>query len=503
MARPARDGARHVLRAAPEDDDADGRLFNFPNPYDAGRGLRDAIDGAYKQLVLGGSITQDDYDLYGLAEIETASMMSPELSEAEFVPEVLVVGATGDVGRIITRKLLLRGFRVRALVRNLYSSTLSVLGPKVDVVVGNLDDPASLAGAVAGVDKIIYCAAARSPEDVELIDCKGINNVLSTWQDSRFADYGRAEATKRTLFKFKRAGDRALWQLEDPPKRVALLTNKFNNTVLVGTATNTYGNIGAYSAPLSLNLLKFSGVVLRVLGDGSDFVFVVRSSAYDDGIEHQLTFATEPGVDNRGKWVTLRLPFANFKPYRGGVEVPLTPETELRRDDIRQFGVAFCHTPGGNPKFYIALDYLKVYRQQTEPEVVLLSSSAIPTDAAAAPDAPPPHGADADAAELSSPYWKARGELAVKSSGLHYTIIRVDSYSEAPGGSRAIDMRQSDVGVGAISRADVAELCVSTLLDPRARNVVAYASQSKYAPSALSPDQSLSRVFERLEPESL
>ena len=144
MARPARDGARHVLRAAPEDDDADGRLFNFPNPYDAGRGLRDAIDGAYKQLVLGGSITQDDYDLYGLAEIETASMMSPELSEAEFVPEVrpaaaqlppprappsrapplplsqvLVVGATGDVGRIITRKLLLRGFRVRALVRNL------------------------------------------------------------------------------------------------------------------------------------------------------------------------------------------------------------------------------------------------------------------------------------------------------------------------------------------------------------------------------------------------
>ena len=353
--------------------------------------------------------------------------------------------------------------------------------------------------------------------------------ALLTTRHPRSRSRSRA-ATKRTLFKFKRAGDRALWQLEDPPKRVALLTNKFNNTVLVGTATNTYvpprrppapsrppapltpppppfqnryGNIGAYSAPLSLNLLKFSGVVLRVLGDGSDFVFVVRSSAYDDGIEHQLTFATEPGVDNRGKWVTLRLPFANFKPYRGGVEVPLTPETELRRDDIRQFGVAFCHTPGGNPKFYIALDYLKVYRQQTEPEVVLLSSSAIPTDAAAAPDAPPPHGADADAAELSSPYWKARGELAVKSSGLHYTIIRVDSYSEAPGGSRAIDMRQSDVGVGAISRADVAELCVSTLLDPRARNVVAYASQSKYAPSALSPDQSLSRVFERLEPESL
>lgn len=48
--------------------------------------------------------------------------------DLEFVPQVLVIGATGRTGLIIVRKLLLRGFRVAVLVRSLSTDTLNRLG---------------------------------------------------------------------------------------------------------------------------------------------------------------------------------------------------------------------------------------------------------------------------------------------------------------------------------------------------------------------------------------
>lgn len=50
------------------------------------------------------------------------------VDDLEFVPLVLVVGATGRTGRIIVRKLVLQGFRVVVLVRSLSTDTLNLLG---------------------------------------------------------------------------------------------------------------------------------------------------------------------------------------------------------------------------------------------------------------------------------------------------------------------------------------------------------------------------------------
>ena len=51
--------------------------------------------------------------------------------DLEYVPLVLVVGASGRTGRIIVRKLVMRGFRVAVLVRSLASDTLNLLGSGV------------------------------------------------------------------------------------------------------------------------------------------------------------------------------------------------------------------------------------------------------------------------------------------------------------------------------------------------------------------------------------
>ena len=66
-------------------------------------------------------------------------------------PLILVVGATGTVGSELVKQLAEGGHRVRALVRD--PARAAKLGTGVEIVVGDLADPASLTPAFAGVDK--------------------------------------------------------------------------------------------------------------------------------------------------------------------------------------------------------------------------------------------------------------------------------------------------------------------------------------------------------------
>lgn len=75
---------------------------------------------------------------------------------------VLVTGGTGFIGRRLVAVLQARGARVRVLVR-----TMSRLPPdwgRVDIVVGDLSDPASLARACAGIDTVIHAAGFAHAE---------------------------------------------------------------------------------------------------------------------------------------------------------------------------------------------------------------------------------------------------------------------------------------------------------------------------------------------------
>src|SRR5260370_42673946 len=66
------------------------------------------------------------------------------------LPLILVTGATGTVGTEMIRHLVKAGHRVRTLVRDRAKPTK--LGPKVELVVADLNDPASLKPAFASVD---------------------------------------------------------------------------------------------------------------------------------------------------------------------------------------------------------------------------------------------------------------------------------------------------------------------------------------------------------------
>jgi nucleoside-diphosphate-sugar epimerase len=70
----------------------------------------------------------------------------------------VVTGATGLLGSHVAEQLVARGDRVRALVRpGGDTSFLRPLG--AELAVGDLADPASLAGVVSGADVVYHCAA--------------------------------------------------------------------------------------------------------------------------------------------------------------------------------------------------------------------------------------------------------------------------------------------------------------------------------------------------------
>ena len=79
---------------------------------------------------------------------------------------ILVVGATGKVGREVVRQLSASDAPVRALVRDPARASHIRL-PGVDIAVGDLSRPDSLDAALSGVDRV-FLASPAHPDQVEL-----------------------------------------------------------------------------------------------------------------------------------------------------------------------------------------------------------------------------------------------------------------------------------------------------------------------------------------------
>ena len=93
---------------------------------------------------------------------------------------ILVVGATGQLGSVITRRLLEQGREVRILVRE-GSEYRALEAAGARAVVGDLKNRASLDAATRGVDTVLTTAnsAVRSGADnVQTVEIEGNRNLI-------------------------------------------------------------------------------------------------------------------------------------------------------------------------------------------------------------------------------------------------------------------------------------------------------------------------------------
>lgn len=92
----------------------------------------------------------------------------------------LVTGATGFIGRHLVSELVKQGVAVRALARSLEKAQ-EIAAPGVQVVVGDLANPAVFPGLANGVDVIYHLASVMrgSWESFRLVDIAGARRLLA------------------------------------------------------------------------------------------------------------------------------------------------------------------------------------------------------------------------------------------------------------------------------------------------------------------------------------
>ena len=92
--------------------------------------------------------------------------------------KVLVVGATGSIGKLVVEEALRQGHSVRALVRN--PTKARRLPVETEIVAGDLTRPETLTSAVDGIDCIVFTHGSDGGGKVgsQTVDYGGVRNIL-------------------------------------------------------------------------------------------------------------------------------------------------------------------------------------------------------------------------------------------------------------------------------------------------------------------------------------
>ncbi|XP_057813208.2 protein HIGH CHLOROPHYLL FLUORESCENCE PHENOTYPE 173, chloroplastic isoform X2 [Cryptomeria japonica] len=349
---------------------------------------------------------------------------------------VLLVGATSRIGRIVARKLMLRGYKVKD-----YNHRLAQLragrSSKSKLTIAKFNRPEALEGW--GVEQGTY----------------SIDTFASKYD-------GGMDAT----FEFKETGNAVF-------------------SGFVFTRTGYVEITKKISLPLGFTLDRYEGLLFSVGGDGKAYTVILETGPAGDMSQSKLyftRFATRIGF---GRY---RLPFSAFRPVKPndpGLDPFLVHTMRIRFEPRKQRATTTTtkQGPRDSNNFKMILEYIKALPSGQETDFVLVSC----TGAGIEPT-------------IREKVIKAKqaGEHALRISGLGYTIIRPGPLQEEPGGQRALVFDQGNRISQGISCADVADICVKALHDSTARNksfdvcyeYVAEQGQGLYELVAHLPDKS-------------
>ncbi|KAI4355941.1 hypothetical protein L6164_004664 [Bauhinia variegata] len=451
------------------------------NPVGLGRRSRQLFDEVWRKFSGLGQISRtirtDDKEALDALLIREGPLCEFAIPGAQNTT-VLVVGATSRIGRIVVRKLMLRGYIVKALVRKADQDVVDMLPRSVEIVMGDVGDPATLKAAVEGCNKIIYCATARSAitGDLFRVDHRGVYNLSKAFQDynNKLAQLraGKSSKSKLSIAKFNSADSLNGWEVRQGTYFEDVVATKYDGGMDANFEFTESGDAvfsgyvftrGGYvelsrklSLPLGSTLDRYEGLVLSVGGNGRSYVLILEAGPSADPSQSKLYFAR---ISTKVGFCRVRVPFSSFRPVKPDDPAldPFLVHTFTIRFEPRRQRPAEGHAAKKQDlrSFKLILEYIKALPTGQETDFVLVSCSGL--------------GIEPSRREQVLKAKRA-GEDSLRRSGLGYTIIRPGPLKEEPGGQRALIFDQGNRISQGISCADVADICVKALHDSTARN---------------------------------
>jgi uncharacterized protein YbjT (DUF2867 family) len=192
---------------------------------------------------------------------------------------VLVVGATGLVGSSVCERLARRGEKVRALIRGTSSkekiAALQSCG--VELRVGDLKDPDSIAAACRGVNAVISTASStlsrQAGDSIESVDAAGQLNLVNAAKNCDverflFVSFRKSPALSFPLGDAKEAVEKAIMTLNFTTIQASWFMEVWLSPALGFDYANATARIyGQGTAPISWvsfrDVAEMCAVVLR------------------------------------------------------------------------------------------------------------------------------------------------------------------------------------------------------------------------------------------------
>lgn len=442
---------------------------------------------------------------------------------------ILVAGATGGVGKRVVKKLLTQGYRVRCLVRDIEKGR-EILGNEADLVVGDITKPESLNDLVmSNIEGVVCCTAVRvQPVEGDTPDRAKYNQGVKFYQPEIVGDTPENveyKGVKNLIVAAKRylptTGEKIIFDFTQPSSDLKNIWGALDDVVMGGVSSSNFyilektavfnGNVstansGGFASVRTknfspaINLSGFTGIRLRVKGDGQRYKIFLRTETTWDGIGYSYSFDTIANT-----WIDVNIPFVNLVPvFRAKTvkDCPKIDESKIRSVQLMLSKFEYDgelnpkFTPGG---FTLELESIKAYGGEGVSQFVLVSSAGVTRPGRPGinlEEEPPAVRLNDQLGGILT--WKLKGEDSLRDSQIPYTIIRPCALTEDRGGKELI-VDQGDSIRGKISRDDVAEICVQSLQQPQAKNITFEVKQGENNVVSLDWGQ----LFSQLQPERI
>ena len=180
------------------------------------------------------------------------------------------------------------------------------------------------------------------------------------------------EHQEKMLIDFSSADERDQWRIINDGvmggvSQSEIVFSDEGTAIFQGTVSleNNGGFASTRTIPRSYNIGDYSGLVMRVKGDGQQYQVRLHTDDRFDGVSYRHHFETQSDT-----WMTIRIPFREFVPvFRGRILNDVPP---VSPEQIQQIGFLIADKQAGNKHLLDLMasakpdkKLLKIHRKQS------------------------------------------------------------------------------------------------------------------------------------------